>query len=78
MRQFTNKRGDIRWQPTVGDDGYYWRWTGVDTRRQWHRTDDGTYLGSPVLYRRQKTAARVESKRQRELDTNMWTWVTNP
>ncbi len=74
MRKFTNKQGDIRWQPTVGDDGYYWRWTGVGTRRQWHRSDDAD-AGAPVVYRRQRTAARVERKYQKELDTDRWTWV---
>ena len=79
MRQFTNKQGDIRWQPTVGDDAYFWFWTGVETRRTWRPENDdydGPYTGHPVLFRRQRTAARIERKRQKDLDTSRWSEVS--
>ena len=75
MKQYTNEQGDIRWQPTVGDDAYFWTWTGIETRRMWRPNKDdydGPYSESPVLFRRQRTAARVERKRQKDLDTNRW------
>ena len=75
MRQFTNERGDIQWQPTNGDEAYFWYWTGVESRRSWRPEKDdydGLYTGHPVLFRRQRTAARVERKQVKDLETRRW------
>ena len=68
MRQFTNERGDVRWQPQVDSHSYCWGYAG----KRWANDDTQFGTGSPVLFRRQKKAARVERKRVKDLETRRW------